>query len=225
MQDLSSPLPETAPQTALQVLPMAFFNRHPLEVARSLIGKRVVLESNAGTVLSGKIVETEAYRWDEAGCHAWKNVLSDGQVRDKTLISAGLFYDPGTSYVYISYGLHRMLNVVCEPKGVGAGVLIRAVEPITGLQAMQANRPSTKRPIDLTNGPGKLCQAFGIDVLHHRKSLQNGPLYLMDGIENAQQKIGCSTRIGLAKGMGDKLPWRFFEVQNPFVSKGKVVIF
>ncbi|MBL7978522.1 MAG: DNA-3-methyladenine glycosylase [Bacteroidetes Order II. Incertae sedis bacterium] len=225
MQHLSSLLPETAPKTVSQVLPAAFFDRHPLEVARSLIGKRVVLDSNTGTVLSGKIVETEAYRWDEAGCHAWKNALPDGQVRDKNLISAGLFDAPGTSYVYISYGLHRMLNVVCEPKGVGAGVLIRAVEPITGLHAMQVNRPGIRRLTDLTNGPGKLCRAFGIDIIHHRKSLQNGTLRLMEGTVNTEYTIGCSTRIGLAKGMGDELPWRFFEVQNPYVGKGKVVFF
>lgn len=205
-----------------QPLAAAFFNRHPLEVAPDLIGKTVVFWSPEDVLLAGRIVETEAYRWDEAGCHAWKNVHPDGKLRDPSLISAALFDRPGTSYVYISYGLHWMLNVVCEPEGIGGGVLIRAIEPVLGVAAMQKNRVGVKNPKDLTNGPGKLCQALGINVSHHRKSLQEKPLILAESLDEVAPHIGHSTRIGLAKGMGDDLPWRFFETQSRFVSNGKV---
>lgn len=203
----------------MQSLPVSFFDRHPLIVARALLGHWVVHESPAGKMI-GRIVETEAYRWDEPGCHAWKNVHPNGQLRDPELISAGLFDAPGTSYVYISYGMHWMLNVVCEAEGIGAGVLIRAVEPIEGLDLMRQNRGNPKREVDLTNGPGKLCQALGIRDVHHRRPLQQPPLSLVRPPMMAMASIGVSTRIGLTTGAD--LPWRFFEQQNRWVSKGKV---
>lgn len=205
----------------MEALQPSFYARHPLVIAPDLLGKWVVHESVQGRMI-GRIVETEAYRYDEAGCHAWKNVYADGSLRDPNLISAGLFDAPGTSYIYISYGLHWMLNVVCEPEGVGAGVLIRAIEPIEGLMLMQQNRGIFgKNPKLLTNGPGKLCQAFGIDRRLHRLPLDRPPLYFTTPLPSPAEPFECgvSPRIGLAKGMGDTLAWRFFIKGSPWVSR------
>ena len=128
-------------------VPQSFYARPVLEVARDLVG--CVVE-HAGT--SGVIVETEAYHETEPACHAFAGLTA----RTRTL-----FGRPGTAYVYRSYGVHAMLNAVSERPGVGAAVLIRALEPVTGLESMRARRGLT-RPRDLCSGPGKLTQALGI---------------------------------------------------------------
>src|ERR1700722_10009951 len=144
---------------SMRALPPEFYSRPVLEVARELIGCTVEHEGAAGV-----IVETEAYHESEPACHAFVGVTS----RTKTL-----FGPPGRAYVYLSYGLHAMLNAVCESEGMGAAVLIRALEPTAGLEAMRERRTvSARRAVagqpardeDLCSGPGKLTQALGISL-------------------------------------------------------------
>ena len=127
---------------------------------------------------------------------------------------------PGTAYVYLNYGLYWLLNVVTEPVGIGGAVLIRAVAPVEGLAFMQACRPAMRRPRDLTNGPGKLTQAFDIDgPRHHRRLLTRPPLYFEAGTLADGERLATSARIGLNRGIA--LPWRFYLADDPYVSPGK----
>ncbi len=125
-----------------------------------------------------------------------------------------MFGPPGTSYVYISYGVHHCLNVVCQPAGVGEAVLIRALEPLEGLALMRLNRRGVADQ-QLTNGPGKLCQALGIDLSLDGHPLTQSPLYLLNG--ETPLAIGASTRVGIS--VGRELPLRFYERGNRFVSR------
>ncbi len=174
-------------------------------IARRLLGKILVCETDAG-ITSGIIVETEAY-------------LSSGDpashsARGKTKRNACMFGPPGTSYIYISYGVHYCMNVVCQPAGIGEAVLIRALEPVEGIELMRSRRGHRPEK-ELTNGPGKLCQAMGIDLALNGHDLALPPLYLLDGPPPAQ--IGCSGRIGIS--VGRDLPLRFYVVGNKFVSR------
>jgi DNA-3-methyladenine glycosylase len=143
------------------VLPPGFYARPVLEVARDLIG--CVVEHDG---LAGVIVETEAYHESEPACHAFVGVTP----RTRTL-----YEDPGTAYVYRSYGIHALLNAVCEPRGVGAAVLIRALEPLAGVEEMRARR-GRFRERELCSGPGKLTQALGIELAINGTSLVSGPV-------------------------------------------------
>ena len=139
----------------------AFFDRPVLAVARDLVGCRV---EHAGA--AGIVVETEAYHFTEPACHAYVGLT------DRT---STIYGPPGVAYVYRSYGIHALLNAVCEPEGVGAAVLIRALEPVDGLDLMRARR-GLQREEDLCSGPGKLTQALGIDLRHNGSSLLDGPV-------------------------------------------------
>ena len=134
-----------------------------LEVAPELLG--CVVSFNG---CSGIIVETEAYHFTEAACHAYVGI---------TPRTAVLYGSPGTAYVYRSYGIHALLNAVCEPAGVGAAVLIRALEPLHGVEAMRLRRGGA----ELCNGPGKLTQALGIDLAENNTSLIDGPVLISRG--------------------------------------------
>lgn len=197
-------------------LPASFFARPTLEVARDLLGRWLVHEHPSGVRLVGRIVETEAYRQDDPACHGWRLVdPTTGAVRPKGR-AYDLFASPGTAYVYLNYGMYWLLNVVTEPEGVGAAVLIRAVEPVEGLAFMQTRRPRVRRPYELTSGPGRLTVAFDIDGRYHRKPLTAPPLYFAPGMPVSDQEVGTSSRIGLSRGT-DR-PWRFFIRDNPYVS-------
>lgn len=152
--------------------------------------------------LTARIVEVEAYRTpDDAGCHAH---------RGKTPRNASMFGPPGSAYVYFTYGNHWMLNVVAHQDGVAAAVLIRAAEPLTGIEVFRERRPKARRDEDLLSGPGKLTAAFGIDRQFDGVDLlSDGALRLETG--SPPRKIFVGTRIGLAKGKGDDLPWRFVD--------------
>jgi len=130
-----------------------------------------------------------------------------------------LFAPPGTAYVYLIYGLHWLLNVVTEPEGTAGAVLIRALEPVEGIKRMRLHRPdSIRRERDLTNGPGKLTQALGIDdERFHGTDLTGPPLYFAED-DATPPEIATSSRIGLTRGV-DR-PWRFFVPDHPFVSPG-----
>ena len=113
-----------------------------------------------------------------------------------------IFAGPGIAYVYVSYGIHRLLNVVCEEEGIGSAVLIRALRPVEGVELMQERRG---RPKDLCNGPGRLTQALGVDIAHDGRDLTEGPLTLVPGEEPGE--IVATTRIGISRGVD--LPWRY----------------
>lgn len=168
--------------------------------ARALLGWHLVLGE-----LRARIVETEAYSGaGDPGCHAHRGL---------TPRNRAMFGPPGLAYVYFTYGNHWMLNVVAEADGSGGAVLLRAAEPIAGLEAMRARRPKARRDEDLLSGPGKLAAAYGIDQRSYGIDLLNGePLRLEPG--RAPWSVAVGPRIGLAEGKGDDLPWRFADASS-----------
>ena len=176
-----------------------------LALARALIGKTLVHDLPEGR-LSVRIVETEAYPVGDAAGHAFI-----GQTRR----NATLFRDFGHAYVYLGYGVSWLLNVSSETHGVGAGVLIRAGEPIEGVDEM-IRRRGRARLVELTSGPGKLTMAMGVDKrLDGADFFAGGPLWLGEAVR-PRGEIGVSVRIGITKD-ADR-PLRFYERANPFVS-------
>lgn len=178
-----------------------------LESARALLGSYLVRELD-GQLLVGRIVETEAYLSEgDPACHAYKR---------ETPRNRPMFGPPGHAYVYKIYGLHHCVNVVTEPPGRGAAVLIRALEPVQGEGLMRDRRSGSR---DLTNGPGRLCQALGIDVALNGTDLTvPGALYLLQPPTPPTDVIATSPRIGITQGA--EFPWRFFYAGNRWVSKG-----
>ena len=197
----------------MRALPPEFYSRPVLEVARELIGCTVEHEGAAGV-----IVETEAYHESEPACHAFVGVTS----RTKTL-----FGPPGRAYVYLSYGLHAMLNAVCESEGMGAAVLIRALEPTAGLEAMRERRTvlarralagQPARDEDLCSGPGKLTQALGISLAENGGDLANGAVRISPRGEGwLNPPVVAGPRIGITKAI--ELPWRIAVIGNRYVSR------
>jgi DNA-3-methyladenine glycosylase len=181
----------------------AFYDRPVVEVARAMVGCVVRHGETAGV-----IVETEAYHESEPACHAFVGLTPRTEV---------LFGPPGRAYVYRSYGIHALLNAVCQPEGVGAAVLIRALEPVAGLELMRARR-GLERPEDLCSGPGKLTQALGIGLELNATDLATGPIMIEappPGWEDVRVLAG--TRIGITKAA--ELPWRFVAAGSRSVSR------
>ena len=179
-----------------------FFDRPVVEVARDLVGWTV----RHGET-SGVIVETEAYHQTEPACHAYVGLTP----RTETLFGA-----PGRAYVYRSYGIHALLNAVCEPEGSGAAVLIRALEPADGLDLMRVRR-GWERPQDLCSGPGKLTQALGIGLdLNGTDLCGSGPIVL-EAPGGPPPPVVIGTRIGITRAV--ELPWRFCAAGSRSVSK------
>ena len=145
-------------------------------------------------VTSGVIVETEAYRPDDPACHAYNGPT----MRNRTM-----FEGPGLAYIYLSYGIHHLLNVVCEGEGVGSAVLIRALRPLEGRAQMVRRRGRESR---LCTGPGRLTQALGVDLTKDGHDLTGGALTISRG-EPPEGEIVASTRIGITRGAD--LPWRY----------------
>lgn len=179
--------------TRSEALGAEFYDRDSREVAVDLLGCMLVSESPDG-VTSGVIVETEAYRPDDPACHAYEN---RGTMRNRTIFSP-----PGMAYVYLSYGIHRLLNAVCEPEGVGSAVLVRALRPVEGLDLMRSRRGKN----DLCTGPGKLTRALGLDLGLDGHDMARSPLYVLPG-ERLEEDILATTRIGISRGTD--LPWRY----------------
>jgi len=200
----------------MEPFPTAFFDRPTVAVARDLLGAHLVHEHPARGRLVGRIVETEAYTEDDPACHA-SHLSRDPETGAVTGAGRGedLFAPPGTAYVYLIYGLHWLLNVVTEPAGTAGAVLIRAVEPTVGGEFMQARR-GVSRAVDVTNGPGKLTDAFDIGDDAHQKDLTSPPLYLATGASVGDEKVERSARIGISKAV--ERPWRWYVAENPFVS-------
>ncbi|HEU4978563.1 MAG TPA: DNA-3-methyladenine glycosylase, partial [Solirubrobacteraceae bacterium] len=195
--------PAGAPARVMAALDAAFYDRPVLEVARDLVGCTVRHGETAGV-----IVETEAYHHSEPACHAYAGL---------TARTATLFGPPGNAYVYRSYGIHALLNAVCEPEGEGAAVLIRALEPLAGLEQMRERR-GLERAEDLCSGPGKLTQALGIDLGDNGTSLLDGPVRFHPREAGAAAPdLAIGTRIGITRAV--ELPWRFVALGSRHVSR------
>lgn len=187
------------------IIPRDFYLQNTVEVARKLIGKILVHKTAAG-ILAGRIVETEAYLQGDPACHASLGI---------TKRNATMFGDPGHSYVYFVYGMYYCLNAVTSSCGVGEGVLIRAVEPLVGIDIMMQNR-ATHKLKELCSGPGKLCMAFAIDSSHNGLDLTESDLLIAnDGF--IPESVIEAPRVGISQGK-DK-PWRFYQKESPFISR------
>jgi DNA-3-methyladenine glycosylase len=210
----------------MQTLGPDFYARPVLEVARELIGCTVEHDG-----CSGVIVETEAYHEIEPACHAFAGLTPRTQT---------LFGEPGLAYVYRSYGVHALLNAVCEPEGVGAAVLIRALHPVAGIEQMRARRRAPRsrararalasgeaeperdarewREHDLCSGPGKLTQALGIELSENASSLSAGPIAIRprEG-EWLEPRVVEGMRVGITRAV--ELPWRFCVAGSRHVSR------
>ena len=179
-----------------------FYARSVHAVARDLVGC-VVRHGEA----AGRIVETESYHESEPACHAYVG---------PTARTDTLFGPPGRAYVYRSYGIHALLNAVAEPEGVGAAVLIRALEPVAGIDLMRARR-GLEREEALCSGPGKLTQALGIGLELNGSSLE-GPIEVLPAGEGTPApRLVCARRVGITKAA--ELPWRFCDADSRHVSR------
>ena len=183
-------------------LPIGFFERSVHDVARDLIGCTI---SHGET--AGMIVETESYHAEDPACHAFGG---------PTPRSSVLFGPPAHAYVYLSYGIHSLLNFVCEPEGEAAAVLIRALEPKEGVETMRARR-SVERLEDLCSGPGKLTEALRIGLDLNGVPLDGGPIEVRARSGSAVPAVVTGPRIGITKAT--EHPWRFCAAGSRFVSK------
>lgn len=195
------------------ILSRKFYSRPVLKVARDLLGKIIVkVESNK--LLSGRIVEVEAYdgRIDQAA-HSFNGMTERNEV---------MFREGGYFYVYFTYGVHHCCNVVTGKKNSGTAVLIRAIQPIDGIEIMAKRRFGKKKlnekeMFNLTSGPGKICQAFGFTREHSGTDLTGNKIFLIDQKKISSSKTGISERIGITRSK--ELMWRFFEIGNPYLSR------
>lgn len=186
-------------------LPRDFYAQPTLLVAEQLLGKLLVRLVGRGAIV-GKIVEVEAYIGeDDPACHA---------ARGPTRRNSVMYGEPGHAYVYFTYGMHHMLNFVTEPAGFPAAVLIRALEPVEGVELMRRWRKG-RATRELTSGPAKLCQALRIDLSLNGADLCRPPLYVEDS-GTRPEKIIWAERIGIREGRD--LLWRCYIAGNPFVS-------
>ena len=194
-----------------RVLPRAFYQRETEIVAREMLGTVLECETEDG-LASGIIVETEAYLGEhDLACHA---------AAGRTARTEALYGPPGTSYVYFIYGMYWCFNAVTREVDLPSAVLVRALEPLDGIALMHKRRPRIKNEVDLTNGPGKLCRALGIDGSLSEKSLQRKPLRIREGEPVPDERVEVTTRIGITKSAD--WPLRWIVRGNRFVSRGKL---
>jgi DNA-3-methyladenine glycosylase len=189
-----------------RVLPRRFYHRDPTEVAPELLNKILAVADGR----RGRIVETEAYRGaDDPAAHTH---------RGRTPRTEVMFGPPGHLYVYFSYGMHWCCNTVCDGIGVGAGVLIRALEPLDGIEAMRVARPRARRDVQLTSGPGRLTQALGIDGSHNGVDLvlARGPVTILDDGTPPPAEPAVGPRVGISRAVD--LPWRWHVPGSAHVS-------
>jgi len=178
-----------------------FFDRSVHDVAHDLVGCRLFFAGGGGT-----IVETESYDREDPACHAYVGLTARTRV---------LFGPPGRSYVYLSYGIHSLLNAVCEPEGEAAAVLIRALRPTAGLEEMRRRR-GPRPDADLCSGPGKLTEALGIGLEHNDAPLDRDPFLLL-APEGDAPEVVAGPRVGITKAT-DR-PWRFSAAGSAYVSR------
>lgn len=190
-----------------EVLPRSWYEADSVSLAPLLLNKVLVVGACAG-----RIVEVEAYRSDDPASHSF---------RGPTARNAVMFGPPGHLYVYFTYGMHHCANVVCAADGDAQAVLIRALAPLAGLDEMRARRPLVRREIDLANGPGKLCQALGLDRSHDGTDLvgRRSPIRVLDDGVAPPLRPGVSTRVGIRVAV--ERPWRWFVPGDAHVSRGR----
>jgi DNA-3-methyladenine glycosylase len=196
------------------MLSQEFYGRNCLQVARDLLGKILVVSSPPSgdregekVITAGRIVETEAYRENDPASHAWVGKTPRNEI---------MFGEPGRVYVYFIYGMYEMFNLVTEAKGKPAAVLIRALEPLAGVEAMRKRRPHVRADRDLLNGPGRLARAMGI-LMSHKGETAFGPNIAVfdDGFK--PESVTASPRVGISEGLEHL--WRFYITENRCVSK------
>jgi len=189
-------------------LPRSFFRRSSLLVAPALLGTDVVRVLPDGTPLRARIVETEAYEPDDPASHAFRGPTARNTV---------MFGPPGHLYVYLAYGVHHCMNIVCGTEGVASAVLLRAAEPLEGLEAMQRRRGAVP-PRDLCRGPGRWTQAFAVDRALDGTDVAGGQdLWLERAVAVSPQRIVAGPRIGITSA-ADR-PWRFCVAESRFLSR------
>jgi DNA-3-methyladenine glycosylase len=190
------------PRRAKDRLGADFFAGSVHDIAPALVGCRLLFDG-----VGGVIVETEAYEREDPASHSFVGIT------ERTKVMFGL---PGRAYVYLSYGIHRLLNFVCEPEGEAAAVLIRALEPTTGLDEMHARRPAARSDLDLCSGPGKLTEALGVTLADNAARLDEPPFQILPP-EGDPPEVVASERIGITKAV--ERPWRFTAAGNKYVSR------
>jgi DNA-3-methyladenine glycosylase len=187
------------------VFPRSFYERETVGVARDLLGACLVHVTSEG-VTAGRIVETEAYLQGDPACHASRGMTARNRV---------MFGSPGHAYVYFIYGMYYCFNAVSAAEGVGEAVLIRALEPLEGIDLMRRRR-GRERLFELCGGPARLVQAMGIEKHQNGTDLTCGPLAICSGGPVPEQ-IVRTTRVGIKEGA--ELPLRFYLEKNPYVSR------
>jgi len=187
------------------LLPRSFYEADTVAVAHELLGRVLIHDTREG-ILAGRIVETEAYLSDDPACHACRGMTARNRM---------MFGTPGHAYIYFTYGMYYCFNVVTAPEGVGEAVLIRAIEPLEGIEIMMRNR-NTDKLLNIASGPGKLCQAFELDKRHNGLDLTNSELVIVDDGYKPDE-IVTTTRIGIR--LAAELPLRFYIKGNPHVSR------
>jgi DNA-3-methyladenine glycosylase len=189
-------------------LPRDFYARETELVARDLLGCVLECHSDDG-VTSGRIVETEAYVGEhDLACHA---------AAGRTRRTEPLYGPPGIAYVYFIYGVHWCFNAVTRDAGLPSAVLVRAIEPLAGIELMRSRRRAAKRDVDLTNGPGKLCAALGIDDRHNALPLGRPPIVIREGPSVSADRVIVTPRIGIKEAADWPLRWLIAD--SPFVSR------
>jgi len=191
-------------------LPRSFYARSALRVAPELLGRVLVRRLADGTRLAARLVETEAYLPDDPASHAFRGPTRRNEV---------MFGSPGRLYVYFTYGNHWMMNAVTGRVGEGTAVLLRAAEPLRGLEVMASYR-GRDDPRDLCSGPGKLAKAFGITGAQNGHDLVAGSdVYVLEGRPVARSHVSRTTRVGVT--LGAERRWRFIVTGDPFVSRAR----
>jgi DNA-3-methyladenine glycosylase len=190
-------------------LPVSFYDRPAEVVARELLGTTLVCRTDDG-IAAGRIVETEAYLGPhDPACHAAAGVTSRTRI---------LYGPPGVAYAYFIYGMHWCMNAVVRENGFGAAVLLRALEPVSGVPLMRERRRAARHVRDLARGPGNLCRALGIDGSHNGLSLSRGAVRILAGAEVPDEEVSIGPRIGIRKAA--EWPLRFWVTGNASVSRG-----
>jgi DNA-3-methyladenine glycosylase len=191
-------------------LPRSFFARPSVEVAPELLGHVLVRSLPDGQEVRVRVVETEAYRDDDPASHSY---------RGRTARNAVMFGPPGRLYVYFTYGMHHCMNVVTGADGEGSAVLLRAAEPLDGLDAM-ARRRGIDRTAALCSGPARLAEALGVDRALDGADLVGGDLIWIErGASLPNDRVSAGPRVGIRRAV--EKPWRFIEAGSPWVSRGR----
>ncbi len=195
-------MPDTPAKGTAEALGVDFFDRRVHDVARDLVGCTLLYEG-----VGGVIVETEAYEREDPASHSYVGLT------DRTKV---MFGPPGRAYVYLSYGIHSLLNFVCEPEDEAAAVLIRALEPTTEPATMRSRRVKARTDLDLCSGPGKLTEAIGVTLAQNGSRLDRDPFLLLPP-EGEPPAVVTSPRVGITKAV--ERPWRFSAVGSRYVSR------